>query len=219
MSEESKTTVKKSKPRNINRRVAILMAVAFLAGAFWLFAIRFVLVEKQETHYHANFAVFVDGSRLPFDNFLYYEEVASCFGGEDARPQDRVHMHDNINHVVHVHRDAATWGHFFANLGMTLGDNIFAYDKVILLDDEQTKIRFILNGEEVDTIANRVIGDEDALLISIGEPSADDLDNQYNEIQKDAHEYNERQDPSACSGGKPFTFWERVKAALGFWND
>ncbi len=217
MSEEKKSTEVNS--NKITKRTAALVAVAFLLGAFWLLAMRFVLIEKQETHYHANFAVFIEGNRLPFDNFLYYEEVASCFGGENARPQDRVHMHDEVNHVVHVHRDAATWGHFFSNLGMTLGDNIFAFDKVILLDDEQTKIRFMLNGEEVDTVANRVIGDEDALLISIGEPTKEDLNRQYSEITKDANEYSERQDPSSCSGGKPFTFWERVKASIGFWND
>ncbi len=203
----------------MSKKQTLLVALAFFMGAFWLFAMRFVLVEKQETHYHANFAVFVDGERLPFENFLYYEEVAACFGGEEARPQDRVHMHDQVNHVVHVHRDAATWGHFFANLGMTLGDNLFAYEDKVLIEDGDTEIKFILNGGEVDTIANRVIGDEDAMLVSIGEPTDGDLQAQYDEIQKDAHEYNERQDPSACSGGKPFTFWERVKAATGIFNE
>lgn len=200
---------------SVSKKHLLALVLAFFLGAFWLFAMRFVLVDKTETHYHANFAVFVDDERLPFDNFTFYEEVAACFGGEDARPQDRVHMHDQVNHVVHVHRDAATWGHFFANLNMTLGDNVFSYEDEVFVDGEQTNIVFYLNGEEIDSVANRVIGNEDVLLISVGDPTDEDLQNQYKQIQKDAAEYNDRQDPSSCSGGEPFTLTERLKEAVG----
>lgn len=209
------------KSLKLTKKQWLQLVIAFLLGAFWIFAIRFVTAEKKETHYHANFAVFVEGNRMPFDNFTYYEEVQACFDGPEARPQSRVHMHDMVNHVVHVHDYASTWGHFFANLGMTAGDILFRYDDVIYIDDEQTTIKYLLNGEEVTTIANRIIGDADALLISInlGDPEDGQLQREYDEIQKDAAEYNKRQDPSSCSGGKPFTFWERVKASLGFFNE
>jgi hypothetical protein len=200
----------------VSKKQIIKLAMAFFLGAFWLFAIRFVTINKEEVHYHANFAVYVEGNRLPFDSFTYYEEIQTCFGGAEARPQSRVHMHDNVNHIVHVHDEAVTWGHFFANLGMNLGDKIFNYDKVIYIDDEDTNIEFYLNGREVETLANRVIGNEDVALVSIGNPSENELQEQFESIEKNAAEYNQRQDPSSCSGGKPFTTWERFKAALGF---
>lgn len=37
------------------------------------------------------------------------EEVSRCNVSEDVRPQDRVHLHDNIGDVVHVHVAASTW--------------------------------------------------------------------------------------------------------------
>lgn len=199
-----------------HKRTLLIILISFLAGAFWLFAMRFVLIKNNEVHYHANFAVFIEGQRVPFDNPLYYEEVQSCGGPDFGNPKIRVHMHDMVNHVAHVHDNGATWGHFFANLGMTAGDVLFRYDDVIYIKDEQTDIRYMLNDQEVETIANRTIKSEDVLLVSIGKPTDDDMKNEYGQIEKDAGEYNKRNDPSACTGGKPLTFGERFKKALGF---
>lgn len=210
MGDAQKNTITISRKKQL-----ALLALAFFMGAFWFFAIRFVTIQKKEVHYHANFAVFVDGERLPFDNFLYYEEVQSCFAGQGATPQTRVHMHDNVNHVVHVHDYAVTWGHFFANLGMTNGDIVFRDGANVYIDNDETDIKFVLNGEEVSTTANRVIENEDTLLVSIGSPSDEDLQQQFAQITQDAGEYNEKEDPSNCAGGKPFTLTERFKAALG----
>ena len=107
----------------------IRFGVAFLLGALWLFAVRFVLLDRDAVHYHANFAVYVEGERLPFDNFTFYEEVQSCGGDDVNNPKIRVHMHDRISNVVHVHDNAATWGHFFANLGYANGDTVFKTDE------------------------------------------------------------------------------------------
>ncbi len=205
--------------RAITRKQAITLAFAFFLGAFWIIAIRFVTVEKKEVHYHANFAVFVDGERLPFDNFLFYEEVQSCGGDEVNNPKIRVHMHDQKNYLLHVHDNGATWGHFFANLGMTAGDTLFKTDKETFVESaDDVQIRYELNGNEVQTIANRTISSEDTLLVSIGTPTDEDLQDQYTQITRDAAEYNKKNDPSSCSGGKPFTFTERLKEALGISN-
>lgn len=203
--------------RAITKKQALTLAIAFLLGAFWIIAIRFVTVQKKEVHYHANFAVFVDGERLPFDSFMFYEEVQSCGGDEINNPKIRVHMHDQKNYLLHVHDSGATWGHFFANLGMTAGDTVFKTDKDTFVEGvDDTQIRYRLNGDEVQTIANRTIGSEDTLLVSIGSPTDEDLQNQYDQIIRDAAEYNKKNDPSSCSGGKPFTLLERLKAAVGF---
>lgn len=205
--------------KQVDRRLYIAVLIGFLVGIVWLVALRFVLIDKEEVHYHANFAVFVDGERLPFDRFSFYEEIEACGGNGVDSPKIRAHMHDQINHVVHVHDRGATWGHFFANLGYTNGDIVFRTDSTVYVEDEDTKIRFMLNGEEVDTTANRTIGDLDVLLISIGDLTDDDLRQQYDQIQQDAAVYNENDDPSACSGGKPYTTTERLKEAIGIFGD
>lgn len=199
----------------ISKKQILITVVAFILGMFWLISIRFITAKKTEVHYHANFAVFVDGERLPFDNFTYYEEIASCGGNGEQSPKIRVHMHDDINHVVHVHDNGVTWGHFFANIGFANGDTIFKTDAGTFEEDKNTKIRFVLNGDEVDTTANRTIGDEDVLLVSIGDPTDEDLKSQFDQIENDANIYNQNDDPSACSGGKPYTFTERLKEAIG----
>ena len=202
--------------RRISRKHAIALALAFLLGVFCVFAIRFATVQKKEVHYHANFAVFVDGERLPFDSFMFYEEVQSCGGDQLDNPKIRAHMHDQKNYLVHVHDNSVTWGHFFANLGMTAGDTLFKTDKQTYVEGvNKVNIRYKLNGQEVQTIANRTIKSEDTLLVSIGNPTDEDLQNQYTQITRDATEYNQKNDPSSCSGGKPYTFVERLKEAIG----
>jgi hypothetical protein len=197
-----------------NKKQLLFIAVAFVLGVFWVFAIRFVTLEKEEVHYHANFAVFTEGERLLFDNFTFYEEVAACGGNGVDSPKIRAHMHDNINHVVHVHDNGVTWGHFFANLGFANGDTVFRTNTDLFVEDEDTKITFILNGKEVSSTANVTIDNEDVLLVSIGESSKSELNEQYEQITKDAAVYNEQDDPSACSGGEPLTITERLKATF-----
>lgn len=200
----------------LNRNILKLIII-FILGAVWLVALRFVTYKDTNVHYHANFAVFVNGERLLFDNFTFYEEVQSCGGDNVNNPKIRVHMHDQINHIVHVHDEASTWGHFFANLGMTAGDTVFkTADDVYIDGQNNTEIKYVLNGENVQTVANRTIQSEDTLLISIGDLDETALNDQYSNIEKDAGEYNDKADPSACTGSKDISFTERLKIAIGF---
>lgn len=199
----------------LNKRRLLQCVAFFLLGALTLITIRFITIEKKETHYHANFAVFIDGKRFDFNNFIFYEEVQSCGGAELNNPRTRVHMHDNVNHVVHVHDTAATWGHFFTNLGMVNGDTVFKTNTDTYVETKEKPIRFILNDAEVDMTANRTIVSEDVLLVSIGTVADEMLQEQYAQISKDAGEYNYRNDPSSCSGGQPLTVGERLKQSIG----
>lgn len=202
---------------DIPKRLILVALVSFLAGILWFVMVRFVTYKSDAVHYHANFAVYIDGQRQTFDNFTFYEEVASCSADEDNNPKARVHMHDNINHVVHVHDTAATWGHFFANIGYTFGNDIIKTDKDRFVSGENAKeLRFILNGGEVDLIANQTIRDEDALLIDYSASTDEDLKTRFETITRDAAEYNKRDDPSSCKGNKTLTFGERLQKALAF---
>ena len=193
-----------------HKKKLITVGVAFLFGAFWIIALRFITLKSEAVHYHANFGIFVNGERVPLDSPLYYEEVQACGGEEVDNPKIRTHMHSQVNSIVHVHDAGVTWGHFFANIGMTNGDSVFRIDQKIYQDDT-TPVTFILNGEKVDTTANRIIKSEDVLLVSIGTTDATTLQQQYTAVPKDAGEFNKKYDPAGCSGGKDFTFTERLK--------
>lgn len=199
----------------LNHRLAIALSLGFLLGVIWLIAIRFVTYESEAVHYHANFAVYINGEREPFESFAFYEEVQSCGGEELYNPKIRVHMHEQINHVIHVHDAGATWGHLFANLGYALGNQVIATDTGTFVADDDSELTFILNGNETASIANQTIRSEDVLLINYGDDNEDVIQERYDQITKDAGEYNGLYDPSACAGGQPLTLTERLKEATG----
>lgn len=203
--------------KKITNSLLLAMLIGFVLGIFWLVAIRFVMYKTDAVHYHANFAVYVNGQREEFSNFTFYEEVASCSSDELNNPKARGHMHDNVNHVVHVHDHGVTWGHFFANLGFTLGDDVLKTDKGRFVSGEDGKeLRFILNGQETETITNQTIRSEDVLLIDYGSETDAVLNERFDNIQRDAGEFNQRDDPSSCRGAQHVTFSDRLKHALGF---
>lgn len=189
--------------------------VGVAIGALLIIGFRVATLKDSHTHYHANFALYVDGQRDEFKNFTFYEEVSSCGGNNLDNPKIRVHMHGNVNYVVHVHDRAATWGAFFANLGYTLGDNLIKTDKGVFISGQNgKKLAFLLNGKPITAAANRTIANDDVLLVSYGDGDADILEKQQKTIVDDAQKYNETADPAACSGSDKLTFWEKVKQSV-----
>ena len=191
-----------------------VLLTGIILGAFLVVAVRFATYKPATVHYHANFSLYVNGVRDEFKGPGYYEEVQACTNGESGDPRARVHMHDNVNNVVHVHAAGATWGHFFANLGYTLGDNVLVTSIGTYVNGQSGTLHFVLNGRVVDTAANRTIADDDAMLISYGSEDNAALQQQYASIPHNANQYDEGHDPATCSGSKPLTFTERLKKAV-----
>lgn len=209
----------KKRVLTVPRKSIANLMIIFLLGSLFAFSLRFVLVDENSVHYHANFAMFVNGTREKFDSSTFYEEVASC-SITHANPKARVHMHDNISHVLHVHDDAATWGLFFENISYSVSRDALLTDNGLFVDGaDDKKLTFMLNGEVVSSIANRVIGSEDVLLVDYGVSSAGQLKLRYDEIITDADEYNKRDDPSACTGSKEETLKARFLRTLGVESD
>lgn len=189
------------KLKNFRWSDLFMVLAIFFAGALSYGMARFVLLDKNETHYHANFALYINGQKEEFRNFTYYEEISACSKELENNPKSRVHMHDNVNDIIHIHDKAVTWSNFFENLGFTFGDNILVTQKDTYLNTASSKFTYILNGEKVDNIATKVIKSEDVLLISYGDETLSINEQRYNSISKNANEYNQKSDPSTCSGG------------------
>jgi hypothetical protein len=97
------------------------------------------------------------------------EETSRCNITQDVRPQDRIHLHDHLGHLVHVHMAASTWGDLFANLLWGIGPNFLADDLGnIHLPDHTNQLLYILNGEKIDNPANITVKSEDRLLVWYG---------------------------------------------------
>jgi predicted lactoylglutathione lyase len=196
-----------------------IAGVGFLLGILWLVGMRFLTIQTEETHYHANFAVFINGEREQFKSFAYYEEIAACSTAYVDNPKGRVHMHENVNDVIHVHDKRVTYQDFFTNIGWSVGPDFIHSDTTLYVNNENAVVMYMLNGQQVDRIEGRVIGDKDRLLISYG-PADTDLEAQFKNVASTAEEVDAKQDPASCSGlngpgGDSFT--SRLRRAT-FWE-
>jgi hypothetical protein len=195
------------------------LGAGIVIGALAILAIRFFTYEPpKETHYHANFAVYINGQQEKFQNKQYYEEVQMCVLKGPTKPEARAHMHDGVYDVAHVEDEAATWGHFFTNLGWTIGGNfIQTRDGTMYVTQDQNKLYVQLNGQDYTgfgSIANMVIKNEDRLLISYGDIDKATLQKQYDAIPATAKKYNSTKDPSTCGGDTEGSFKDRIRHLL-----
>lgn len=209
---------KKAVPVHHHLIVPALIAGLTLAG---LVAIRFAWSPSgsDRPHYHADFALYVNGVRFDFDKPAYYEEVTACSQSERNNPATRAHLHYPDPGIVHVHDQAVTWSHFLANLGIVLADDYLATSTNKYIPDNQKKLRFILNGDPVSFPSAKVIGNEDVLLIDYGDDPDADIQSRYLAIEAGAPAANTENDPYGCFGtGEELTTGQRLWRALQVWR-
>lgn len=183
---------------------------------FIAFRLLFVPVPRPP-HYHANFAIVLEGRRVDLTGRHYMEEVGACrLPGGPVAPSERVHLHNQNADVVHVHQPGATWGHLLANINFGLGSSYLVTDEGrFYVDGGGKTLKFILHGNPQSSVHNQLINSGDRLLISYGSEKSEDLvRTQFPMVASDAEEYNRKRDPAGCSGATDPTFWERVQHAV-----
>lgn len=196
---------------HISKQTMVIGAAGILVGAAAILGVRYVTYKPDTVHYHANFAVYVNGKQEPFNGAQYYEETVAkpCTVEKIDDPTERAHMHDKVNSVVHVEDHLVTWGNFFQNIKWGIGDDYLKTADGIFTPDGKNKLTFMLNGKKVESIANIIINDQDKLLVSYG--AGDDTQKQYDGIQNEARKYDLEQDPASCSGNHSVDVSERLK--------
>jgi hypothetical protein len=198
--------------KKFTRRDYIILIAGALIGVVLLLAVRFLSYQPAQVHMHANFAVYINGQREKFSDANYYEAVSlACGLSGQVQPQERAHMHDRVNDIVHIHDHGVTWGHFFQNLGWSVAPNLLNRRGQVYLPSGPNKLSFILNGRSTDNIANRLINSEDRLLINFGKDTVPVLKKRYESIGSTAHQYNQKPDPVSCAGSQPLKFTDRLK--------
>lgn len=209
----------KEKTSNFLRtKTAAAIGAFLLATVLILGARAFAYKPPEAIHYHANFAVYINGQREQFKDLDYYEESATttCSASETEEPENtpmsRTHMHGSVNDVVHVEDGRVTWGNFFTVLGWNVGNTYVATRNTVYKNDGQAKVTYILNGKNVATVANTIIGDQDKLLVAYGDQPMAQIMKEYNGIKNDALKADQSKDPASCgSHENSVTIAERMK--------
>ena len=207
------------------RKAALLVALGVVMGAVAIGAARLAtlpeLPSNEGPHYHANFAVFVNGERLDLSALHYMQDVAACKASPDViLPGERVHMHEGIPDVVHVHHQGATWGHFFQNIGFAVGEDFFITDTGgRYFTEGDRRLKFVVDGVQVPSVLNRVIESEERVLISFGSESIDEtLESQFAAIPSTAGLFNQyHRDVGGCSLSEPTPETTGQKIRRAFW--
>lgn len=195
-----------------HKTLVLAGAAGIILGALAVLGIRFFTYHEDHVHYHANFAVYLNGQREEFKSPFYYQEIGG--GGCSAvtqTPLERVHMHDNVNDIVHVHGTAVTWGNFFENLRWAVTDTVIKTPQAVYVADDTHQITFILNGHEVQDISTETIHDRDRLLVDFGDTSNATLQKEAASVARTAVKYDTGKDPAACNAGSGTSFTDRLK--------
>lgn len=205
------------KLKKLYNKTLLISLIGALAGVAIVLGIRFATYQADSVHYHANFAVYINGQRETFSNPIYYTETA-CGGSDSSEmmtPYARAHMHEKVNDVIHVEDEAVTWGQFFDNLGWAVGLNfVQTSEGTIYAENGPNTLNIMLNGQDytgLSSIANMVIHDRDRLLVSYGDVNQRELQRQYKTVASTAAKYDTIQDPSSCSGNHGGTMQDRIK--------
>ena len=198
-----------------NKQTLAAAVAGLLLGALVILGTRFITYSPEKgVHYHANFAMYLNGQREEFKDIFYYIGAESCTGESEhaTNPYARAHMHDMVGDVIHVEDEAVTWGQFFQNIGWIVDSKVIRTPDQIFLADSQNKLTFMLNGEATDKVINSVIGDKDRLLVDFGSTDNQTLQKEFASIASTAEKYNGMKDGGSCGGASQETSWkDRLK--------
>jgi hypothetical protein len=199
-------------------RTLAFTLLGVLVGVLALAAVRWTLAPPPlPTHYHANWAIFVNGARVDLSGSQYMEEVTACVPvGETILPTQRTHMHEGNHDVGHVHDDGVTWGHLMANLGFGLGDDfLILQGGQRFVADSVNTLKYVSDGRIVLPAYNSVIRSTERLLISYGPESVDEVvATQFPQVSSTAADYNTRPDPAGCAGAAEMTLAQKLRYAF-----
>ncbi len=183
------------------KKILCSLGVLLFVGISFLVWYVYSGLQFISPHFHANFAMYVDGKRIDFSGDRFMEDVAGCSLTGEMFPEDRVHLHENNPDTIHVHDEWVSWGHFFSNIWIVFDSQFLSAGNGQVFEETQDKeITYILNGEKVRNPFNDPIRSEDRLLVSYGAESRDEIDVQYESVSSNAGEFNGKYDPGSCGG-------------------
>ena len=128
----------------------LLVIIVFISAIFFTFKF---LSPPKAVHLHAGFQIYMDEKLLDFSDYKYMSLIPCTDNGKQD-VHGKVHLHDGVGNIVHVHATHVTWG------------NLFTYLKFSIPPSKEV-ISYV-NGKKVETIQNIDIKAYDSLVIIIG---------------------------------------------------
>lgn len=161
------------------------MAVTALAigAAIWL---RPPARNPDPNHTHADFAVWINGTKLDFSATQYMSGISTDPATHpDQGPQKYLHLHDGNGHVIHRHKPGLTLREFFESLGTTFRNangnmdlcvDFPQMDEVCQNEAMHRNWAMVVNGEHRFFDPAYVFQDGDQILIDFSEDETQDTD-------------------------------------------
>lgn len=189
----------------------VLLLFFFTGFVVW----KTLQVPAEPVHYHANFAVFVDGQQVDFSR-PELMHIAPCSDDShmDTDPIENVHLHDGVGNVVHLHMAGITWKTFFDSikfeyLPLTNGRELTVYR----------------NGEKVSPglLSDSPIGKQDRILVHIATQSGTAtvsesslISAEYEKVGSNSAEYDTGKiGIEKCGSEGMLSLWQRARIAFG----
>ena len=161
--------------------IGVLSIIAVIVGyAGWMF------INMTETapggpenagalgseHSHAGILVKIFGDSFDFSAPAY--QIKSSW----------IHFEGRAGSTVHKHATGVTLGYLFDTLTLGLDDQCFVFqDGRSFCTDEEYKLRFFVNGEELPDIRDLEIVEDDKILITFGAETPEEIESQLLELE------------------------------------
>jgi len=155
--------------KNKNTRLLLIaagigVAIAAVAAAFAYQAINPPLVAEHE---HAVFAVILDGQKIDFSQTKYQVETTRS---------PLIHMEGGDGTTLHRHVQGVTFGQFLDTVNMGIQDGCFVRDDgAEFCDDGSKQLKFFINSEQVDSITDYVLQEDDRFLVIYGDQTEEEI--------------------------------------------
>lgn len=182
------------------RVLLCLVALCVTLGGY--IAWKISTVPQAAVHYHANFFVVKDGVIQDYSDNTYMEFEPCALDEKHGffEKEERVHLHNNVGSVVHVHSPGIKWGELFSIIGI-----------------DGTGASYMIQGKSVDDLDKAVIQPQDRALIILGTVPKD-VDALFDHVPSDAIEYDQgKKGAESCSssGSESYSLWQRFRIAFG----
>jgi hypothetical protein len=165
--------------------VVVLLFIAYLAYKQPWKPAASVEVCDGDTHEHADFLLYLGGTQFDFAQARYMDNETA-----------RAHIHDMVGTVVHKHWKGATWGEFFAGMGMKINGTCLVLDNATSYCNDAASgkmLKMFVNGTKVEgDYAAREIMDLDRVLFTYGNESEAVVAGQIGSVGDNACRYSDR---------------------------
>jgi hypothetical protein len=185
----------------------LLLSTLLLLTACSLFGPKEYEQNPDPNHTHADFALYIEEEKIDFAIPEYMSGVSYNEESHDEEHEyhhEYLHLHDDVGHVIHTHKQGLTVGTFFSSIGFVITANCIQLDSGVDVCPERDYAWHMyirkkpLNKDEVwqeiDLTPDYIFDDMDQILLTY--QSSDPVSNlriikQQEEMTDDACLYSQ----------------------------